>query len=205
MPMRVGAPSVRSDRRTSNRLERAEPPAAMAANSAFRRRVGRRATLAASDRQPGASLRSTASEHAAAGLRRHAGEEAVLTLACALLGLIRPLHACPKSFWWFIMAPPDNTRTAGRSASHVRRLEPVPDSVSDSIRRARKGVKRPRSDRWRAGRRLHQKHCPRPLETATLRRLPRPDAPHHRGSRRPERVQLRPRREPPHPRLGDGC
>jgi hypothetical protein len=143
MPMRVGVPSVRSDRRTSNRLDRAEPPEAMAANSALRRREGRRATLAASDRQPGASLRSTASEHAAAGLRRHAGEEAVLTLACALLGLIRPLHACPKSFWWFIVAPADNTRTAGRSASHVQRMEPVPDSVSDSIRRARKGVKRP--------------------------------------------------------------
>jgi hypothetical protein len=30
-------------------------------------------------------------------------------------------------------------------------MEPVPDSVSDSIRRARRGVKRPDLDRWKVG------------------------------------------------------
>jgi hypothetical protein len=63
-----------------------------AGSSAARARP--RAASRRSGREPLAPLGSTTSEHAPTALRSHAGHEAVLALARALLGLIRPLHRC---------------------------------------------------------------------------------------------------------------
>ncbi len=194
--MRVGASPVRIDRRTSSRLDRADPRDAMASNSAFRRSEGRRATLVASDRQPGASLCSTPSEHAAAGLRRHPGKEAMLALACALLGLIGPLHGC-------VPIPLMMSRGTGRSHTNGWPFSQPRSTNGAGVRfglgfyqTSAQGCQTCPPRREPAAEPARRKRCPGRSRTATLRRLPRPDAPHHRGFRRPERVQLRPRREP---------
>jgi hypothetical protein len=69
--------------------------------------------LGGSGGQPLAPLGPTTSEHAATALRSHAGHEAMLALARALLGLIRPLHECvpfPRSAFAFRV---HHIRTAG--------------------------------------------------------------------------------------------
>ena len=66
-----------------------------AAPESRQHRHGVAARLGGSGGQPLAPLGSTTSEHAPSTLRSHAGHEAMLALARALLGLIRPLrHAC---------------------------------------------------------------------------------------------------------------
>src|ERR671914_498290 len=93
-PTRVARPPVCSTLRTSSSVDLAVPRRPMASKSALRRSIGQAGTtdLVASDGEPLAPLRSATSQHAPAALRGHAGEEPMLALAGALLGLIRPLH-----------------------------------------------------------------------------------------------------------------
>ena len=99
-----GSSAQSRDGRSPRTPRGAEASAAQARPS----RPGRR-----SDGESLAPLGSTTSEHAPSALRSHAGHEAMLALARALLGLIRPLHECvpfPRSTFAFRAI---NTRTAG--------------------------------------------------------------------------------------------
>src|SRR5688572_32853499 len=73
----------------------------MASKSARRRSIGSTGitrTGRRSGRELLPSLGPTTSEHATSALRGHTGHEAMLALARALLGLIRPLRHCCVPF-----------------------------------------------------------------------------------------------------------
>ena len=85
-----GGPAAGSIARCRDGRSPRSPPGAEA--SAARARPSW--PLRRSDGEPLAPLGPTTSEHAATALRGHPGHEAMLALARALLGLIRPLHRC---------------------------------------------------------------------------------------------------------------
>lgn len=124
--MRVSARSVLNHLRTSSLVDRATPWRPIASKSARRRRVGSTGTglrgPPSSGAQPLAPLGTTTSQHAAAALRRHPGHEAVLALAGALLGLIRPLHRFVPLTSFSVRVPGLHTRTAGVPPACARSL-----------------------------------------------------------------------------------
>ncbi len=111
-----------------DRSPRSPPGAEASAAQARSRRLWRR-----SDGESLAPLGSTTSEHAASALRRHSGHEAMLALARALLGLIRPLrHGCvpfPRSTFTVRAI---NARTAGVSPACAADTGGPSRSVRDS-------------------------------------------------------------------------
>jgi hypothetical protein len=111
-----GGPASRSSARfRDGRLPRSPRGAEASAAQPRNRRDDRR-----SDGEPLAPLGSSTSEHAASALRRHARHEAVLALARALLGLIRPLHglrAVPRSTFT-IRGHQTHERLAYRQPAH---------------------------------------------------------------------------------------
>ncbi len=110
------------------------PSRPIASKSARRRSVGSTGTSSQARRsggQPLAPLGSTTSEHATTTLGRHPSHEAMLALARALLGLIRPLHGCvpfPRSALtiraitheWLALRQPAHQNSVARSA--LRRI-----------------------------------------------------------------------------------
>ena len=107
-------PAEEQQRGRARRALPAEGLEVRAAPYGRQHRHGIVARLGRSGGQLLAPLGSTTSEHAASTLRSHAGHEAMLALARALLGLIRPLrHECvpfPRSTFAFRSR---HTRTAG--------------------------------------------------------------------------------------------
>ncbi len=85
-----------------------------------------------SDGEPLAPLGPATGEHAPTALRRHPGHEAMLALARALLGLIRPLHECVPFLVQYGASGPSHTngwRFASLRTISVARFALVADST----------------------------------------------------------------------------
>ena len=147
-PIRVSGPSVRSDRSTSNRVERTVPRRPRASKSALRRSIGKAGTpgLVASGGQPLASLCASSGKHVPTALRSHAGAEAVFPLPGALLGLVGPLHRCVPVLVQrraSLEFPETHERLASRQP-HAMAVSGSSRSARRFYRRLERGVKPPR-------------------------------------------------------------